>query len=531
MGLIGSNGYNQRRSLSTRWHINPARLPMMSGRPQFGFLRSSWGALPACLECILRLFGRKGACSQRPKRLAVDRTHLSVRFIIDRVRANIQQARQQQYSGDHVGPNNWLTLISAVLDTADGYLSSSKDRGLDEKKRLDHLQDAAAAAAEAYGLLMQLEGADVRDLAFPLVPPLQRWFSELGVTNTSFFRAYLEANYELFPFERARFERYRDPSASLRTAIDSTTWPILRVTVPAKAFSIVPHLAIVAHEIGHALYWSATWDIRPASAVIEAAVRRIEARLGRPFDTEIQEATGRVLSNWVQEFAADAFMLALTGPAGFFSLCDFLQFFGSVGGYSRTHPSSHQRRSILFDKLSSTTAGPSYAQAFRQCTGVELTSDINSPLLQEPKSSNEIFQSSLMMGHSPEESAAIAELYEAMPAVANLLHSQAQQIVANKAKDLLYTPSRLIEDLEMHLHPMLESIPPIEKGPSLDDKTSTDLASILNVGWAVMLTKLDELKVRVSGDSDVQAQRLERLNSLLLKAVELSEARRTWSSA
>jgi hypothetical protein len=55
------------------------------------------------------------------------------------------------------------------------------------------------------------------------------------------------------------------------------------------------------------------------------------------------------------------------------------------------------------------------------------------------------------------------------------------------------------------------------------------LASILNIGWATLLTRLDRIpdKGGTAGLSD--ARRFDQLHQLLLKAVELSEARRLWS--
>jgi hypothetical protein len=46
-----------------------------------------------------------------------------------------------------------------------------------------------------------------------------------------------------------------------------------------------------------------------------------------------------------------------------------------------------------------------------------------------------------------------------------------------------------------------------------------------------LLTKLDQLKVRTTPDDLLGAEKVERLHDLLLKAVELSEARREWENA
>jgi hypothetical protein len=55
------------------------------------------------------------------------------------------------------------------------------------------------------------------------------------------------------------------------------------------------------------------------------------------------------------------------------------------------------------------------------------------------------------------------------------------------------------------------------------------LAGILNVGWAALLAKLGDLPdAAVPPGADPIAQKMEKLHELLLKAVELSDARLTW---
>jgi hypothetical protein len=52
--------------------------------------------------------------------------------------------------------------------------------------------------------------------------------------------------------------------------------------------------------------------------------------------------------------------------------------------------------------------------------------------------------------------------------------------------------------------------------------------SILNIGWAALLTKHSELRIKVSPSRNEDYQKLEQIHRLLLKAVELSEAFRVW---
>ena len=461
--------------------------------------------------------------------MSLDRGQLSVQFLISRVRASVKQAQLQLFPGDHPGPQKWLKLVLGVLDSAQLHLDASGNNSASGDLRRLELEYAARAVTEAYSLLREMDGADAAALPFPLIAPLQRWFDRLQLPNTTFFRALLDSNYELRTWQKTLFSRYRAPAPSLTTAISEIEWPILRVTVPAKAFTLIPHLAIVAHEIGHALVGKIVFANDPLLAEWPGFEARVRARLsGAALDAKAKEAWKRILSSWYQEFAADAFMQVLTGPAGFFALADLTQILdGGAGGYSHTHPASFQRRAILHQRLEIETGGISFRSVFLQRTGVDLVADINGPLISTPAGPDDIFLNAQRQGLPVEAAAVMAELYQLMPTLANAVHSSAHQVVTALSPDLVYTPEKLNRDLNAHLGPLLEAIPPIEEGDDLDAMQPMELATILNVGWALMLTKLDQLKVR----ADDQADRLEKLHGLLLKAIELSEARRAWMAA
>src|SRR5208283_103683 len=115
-----------------------------------------------------------------------------------------------------------------------------------------------------------------------------------------------------------------------------------------------PHLAIVAHEIGHALFDKITWDISSFTNSQEAPlVQRICQRLGViALSGSAKKLLNSVLKSWWEEFSADAFAFYLTGPAIFFSLPEFSQFLTGGYGLSETHPANDLRRATLFEKVS-----------------------------------------------------------------------------------------------------------------------------------------------------------------------------------
>jgi hypothetical protein len=372
-----------------------------------------------------------------------------------------------------------------------------------------------------------MSGASADDLPFAVARPLQRWFDQLKIPNTTLFRAEAIANYELRLFHHSLFSDRPLPSTSLRTAIDETTWPLLRVTVPSKALGILPHFAIVAHEIGHALYASVQWDDSILYKQEEIVKAEVAKRLGvSPLNDDSVRRIGEITKNWLEEFSADAFGLLLAGPAFFFSMADFLQLEGGGLVLSKSHPPHDLRRGMLYDQL--TLGNPSFASVFEEETGEKLLEDFNSPLIVRLPEKEHIF--SALSGYDKEVAALLAELPDAFRNLQSHIYKKVHHCLSQIDVSAIYRVDNYQSDLRNHLGALLAAIPPIEDGTGLGDRSPTNFSAILNVGWAVVLTKLKDLRVKTGGDPE-GAEKLERLHALLLKAVELAEARRDWENA
>jgi hypothetical protein len=278
------------------------------------------------------------------------RARLSVRFFLDRLRDQISFIGSQQFPGSQEGPHVWLRLANGILDTAASYLDRSETASPAEAQKLT--KDAAELCSVAYDHLGNLSGATSDQIPWSVVEPLTRWFTQLGIDNTVFFRAELKRNYEIKPFNDTEFQRIREPSSSLTQAIGEAKWPMLRVTVPSAALSILPHLSIVAHEVGHKV--KIPFNTTQLQPIINVAASRVTTVLGG-FDSQTGTEFQRVVYNWIAEFAADAVALYLTGPASFFSI-DFTQL-AAMGhhGIGHTHPAHRVRRAVLFRQLTTGT--------------------------------------------------------------------------------------------------------------------------------------------------------------------------------
>lgn len=460
--------------------------------------------------------------------MPLSRARRSTSFLIERLRAQTSELFRQKYPGDDPAPHKWLALIDGLLDTAESYLAQSNQSSIASNDALALVRDAAEISALAYECVNFMHGSGIEDLPYPIVTPLQNWFNQLQLKNTAFFRTELVANYELRPLPEARFKGIRNQSPKLQAAISDIKWPLLRVTVPSKAFGIIPHFAIVAHEIGHALFGQISWDFSAFNAEESALNSRIKARLGTPINRPTADRLLETFSNWFQELASDAFAFFLTGPAVFFSLSELLSVHGGYG-LSLTHPANDLRRSILLDKLKQGGSG-SFSSIFTKHTGQTLTEDFTSPLVLATPDKDKIASDMETLYRNKETAAVLAELHESIQKVESIVYQHVGDFMAKTAPDVIYTPAKFDADLSEHLVPMLAAIPPMESGTQLNAKKPTNFASIINIGWVVSLTKLDELRVKDKSRGDFGAEKLERLHALLLKAVELSEVRKLWTS-
>jgi hypothetical protein len=207
-------------------------------------------------------------------------------------------------------------------------------------------------------------------------------------------------------------------------------------------------------------------------------------------------------------------------------MSDFLQLEGGGLVLSKTHPPHDLRRRILHDRLSKGT--PSYAAVLENATGAKLSEDFNSPLITKMPEKEVLF--ARLSRYDEEVAALLAELPESFLSLQSHIYDVINRYLHENAAGDIYSVEDYQVDLETHLRPLLAAIPPMENGIDLNARTPTKFASILNVGWAVVLTKLNELRVK-TGDDAFGAEKLERLHGLLLKAVEVAEARRDWEMA
>ena len=378
---------------------------------------------------------------------------------------------------------------------------------------------------------------------------MQRWFTGLvSPQRTIFFRAENVANYEIRSIDKISYSGIRKRSPALTKAISAIRWPLTRVTVPTRALSILPHLSIVAHELGHVIYRGS-----PANS-IESAVNsalvankpRIDIafqqflvhaqnHLGTKFDARLVATIGnRILfgasgrsAGWHEEIAADAIAFALTGPAIFFALSDMLSFISKSDLYSQSHPPTYLRRKFLFELLGSQKYD--FVGMIEKHLGEDVTQDFNSPLMPALRNRDDLF-----VAFENRVGSEMAAVLSGLPIVVEVTGPIVCEAVQNhfdsrpKFRKHRYTPNKFGNDLDNYLVPVLAGVPPIETGNDLSNLEAAEFATILNVGWIALLCRLQDFMPKAAQSSLPNGEKSESLHRLLIKAVELSEIKRQW---
>jgi hypothetical protein len=448
-------------------------------------------------------------------------------FLLARLAEEVTRHQAITYPGHHPGPKKWLSMTTGVLETADSYLARAlSDPSAPTAQNL--LNDAEELGEIAYKFLSYASGADATDIPHQVVAPFQRWAKALGITNTIFFRAEHLSNYELGWWDVSNLAKDLDnPAPSLTAATADIAWPLLRVTVPSHAMGMLTHFGVVAHELGHAIQDNIVCDFSPQIAVGTEVQARITARLaalGIAMGREQQVRFGEILRSWINELKADAVGLLVAGPAFFFALFAFLELTGRQYGISGTHPPSDLRRRHLFARLGD---GPlSFRDVLLADVNLTLTEDLNSPSLPACPLADQLF-AEISGRQNSLDAAIVVELIPYANAVADIIFNAARAYLTANCPSLIYSPTNFRADIADFTTPLCALIPPIERLNTGGQLEAASLASILNVGWVVLLAKLNEVPSPPAAVGE-NSRKMERLHELLLKAVELSEARRIW---
>jgi hypothetical protein len=449
-------------------------------------------------------------------------------FLLGRLQREVARFRALSFPGHDTGPRKWLNLIGGLLDTASTYLEEAELQATNATDKSRLISEAEHLGGKAYYYLTFVTGSDSTQIPHQVVAPFQRWVTGLGIAQTVFFRAEHAPNYELLTADLKNYALLNNASASLVDAIGKINWPALRVSVPGHSMGLLPHFAVVAHELGHAIQGRINIDLLPYQQSVVDALTRIQARLAVEkiqFTQEFGIAFGETIHSWMNEFKADAVGNELVGPAFFFALCGFLELAGHGYGIAKTHPPSDLRRALLFQSMN---AGQlSFAAVLADKAELILTEELNSPHITRCLAPDDLY-AELKQSMGEAQAAICVELIPVFTALAPAIFAAAHAELNAHSPSLIYSPQQLSNDLDRHLEMLCNLVPPIEYEENGSTKPAA-LSTILNVGWVALLTRVDRFPpARGLSSSSEVAARLECLHELLLKATELAEARSLW---
>jgi hypothetical protein len=369
-------------------------------------------------------------------------------------------------------------------------------------------------------LLGFVEGSDVHRSPGQLIPTLRRYTQSVLPNSEIVISSKPELNYSI-----------RDIAGPLKKLFEGTPVEtscallpdqLFIVSIPAVESGQVLIHAVLAHELGHALYdkQELARTILPKIKLNEDLVRKLaklmyerqrtqgsptpELRLRKQITEEI---TQRV-NGWVKELCLDAIGMRLFGPALFFAAVHLFVSFAHIDASSDTHPSPRLRIKLMSRMLKQNYAVDTWHKDLQS-----LMADWDA----------------ISTGEIPSAGA-----YDQL-ALETLTDSVLDLIIeASKVGTLAasnYTHSRFVADVANLVPFFLNHIPPGELG-ACDCGIPVDLASVINAGWYVYLCNFEKFRKNLHpNDRQTRFSATEKLHGLVLKALEISGIRNAWEEA
>lgn len=389
-------------------------------------------------------------------------------------------------------PARWLALIAGRLKSVEAQLLSRRSANKDvlAQSLLTELNDC-------YRALQLLHAADSSQVAYFVVRSLRRWFTATDRTNEYLFTSGVNFETELLQSERPVEFFHKDHAA----AIDDLPEVIYRVTMPGGALGAALHIPLVGHEVGHILF-QAVDDDPELEDIVEMAA-------------DMSAAFQGYWRSWIAEVFSDTICGYVVGPAGFFALHEKLR---GVDLPNKVYPHNAARvaslRAFIEERFGQQFAALEQPPSTWTAWPTRTESELRENCSEHGKFSK-----------------MSRRLLKALP----LVRKAAVDLARRRIPKLEYMPTRFARDLGTYVDPLLYGIPPFESCGDLLARKSTNLATILNVGWFVAAFRLNDL-FQMPGmppadpGQRTEGRKLAKLDELIFKAIELSEAKREWGS-
>jgi hypothetical protein len=398
-------------------------------------------------------------------------------------------------------------------------------------------------------LLEYIEGSEIENTPAPLINPLRRLTRSCLPDSEVIFRSYSQLNYSYAPLTRLLREVFSDDTFSNLVQRLPNFFAV--ISFPKVEANYVLLHCMVAHEIGHGLYQEKNLedDLIPLVKIDETTLDRLAKEIVES-ESNRQDVSGKdplaeadvseslrvkglltqgitkIIGNWVEELTADAFGVCIFGPSYFFAFINFVSAIRLLQSASFTHPSPRIRMNLMSHILNllkpqeKDESVKSQQKHDRDTLGFENV--FQGPTKRFVQKWVEV---SSMQGRALYPIYDIVEksITPIIPGICSKVMETMNGSEYTAQKYLEKTPT--LRDLIVNIIPPNEVIDFKKK-----ETTNTDVVSILNAGWEVYISHMDDFAKNYQ-ELTYQSNKLKcdkKLNELLLKAIELNEIKTRW---
>ncbi len=407
--------------------------------------------------------------------------------------------------------------IEVLLEDQKPIASSSPLTEADLEIRLDRTTKLLPFLYELVGFV---EGSDVHHSPGQLIPALRRYSQLILPTSEIVVSSKAELNYSIQEIAGPLKKLFG--AMSVKKSCDLLPELLFVVNIPAVESEQILIHAVLAHELGHALYdrREVAKGLLPKIKLNEDLVKNLaktiyegQLKHGSPTpelrlrERVTEEITIRV-NGWVKELCSDAIGVRLFGPALFLAAAHLFTSFIHIDKCSATHPPPRLRIRLMIRMLKQLYPVDKWRGELQSFT----------------RDWDEVSAGQISGGSRYDQVA-----QETINEAALDLIADASAVATSTAK--CYTPQKFDHDMAKLAPFFLNHIPPGEMGP-YGRGTPVELASIINAGWHVYLCDFEKFRRSLHPqDSGTRFTAATKLHELVLKALEISEMKTAWEEA
>lgn len=240
------------------------------------------------------------------------------------------------------GPRILLDLVRNTNDVIKGSLKAiAEDTGLRELLTPNQFELKVYRHTQflpyLHWLLSFLQGAEIYDTPYALLPPLRRFVRKCLADSEVIFSSQHELNYSFFEvaenirglYESAREEKFKE-------LVKEFPSNFIAITFPSVETNHVLLHCMIAHEIGHGIFVRDKLHEKlfPLVKIDHLEIKRFASHVTKTdpagsqlelLPTELQVKQGLTkqindsIAGWLNELCSDAIALCLFGPAYYFA--------------------------------------------------------------------------------------------------------------------------------------------------------------------------------------------------------------------